>query len=174
VILLFHARNALYSAGKAIILNVIIMKTNTENLSRSLEDYLEAIYQLEQKNRVARVKDIARLLDVQMPSVTGAIKTLKSKNLVNYEKNSFISLSEKGFAIAESVQTRHSALKDFLQEILLMPPKIAEAQACKMEHAIGPETASRFQSCTRFLKDEVIGKNLIDPSRWKKIITAKL
>jgi DtxR family Mn-dependent transcriptional regulator len=146
---------------------------NTENLSRSLEDYLEAIYQLEKKNRVARVKDIAALLDVQMPSVTGAIKILKSKDLVNYEKNSYISLSEKGLTIAESVQVRHSALRDFLQDILLMPPKIAEDQACKMEHAISPETASRFQSCTRFLKEEIIGKNFVDPPRWKKIITAK-
>jgi DtxR family Mn-dependent transcriptional regulator len=149
------------------------METNTENLSRSLEDYLEAIYHLEKKNRVARVKDIAGLLDVQMPSVTGAIKVLKSKDLVNYEKNSFISLSEKGLAIAESVQARHSALKDFLQEILLMPPKIAEEQACKMEHAIDPETALRFERCTRFLIDDVIGKNLVDLSHWKKIITAK-
>jgi DtxR family Mn-dependent transcriptional regulator len=149
------------------------MKTNTEDLSRSLEDYLEAIYRLEKKNRVARVKDIADALDVQMPSVTGAIKNLKSKNLVNYEKNSFISLSEKGLAIAESVLNRHSALKDFLQEVLLMPAKTAEDQACKMEHAIDPETALRFRSCTRFLKDEIIGKKLVDSARWKKIITAK-
>jgi DtxR family Mn-dependent transcriptional regulator len=149
------------------------MKTNTEDLSRSLEDYLEAIYQLEKKNRVARVKDIADLLNVQMPSVTGAIKNLKSKNLVNYEKNSFISLSEKGFEIAESVQNRHSALKEFLEKILLMPSKIAEAQACKMEHAIDPETAMRFRSCTRFFREEVMGKKIVDSARWKKIITAK-
>jgi DtxR family Mn-dependent transcriptional regulator len=149
------------------------MKPDKDNLSRSLEDYLEAIFQLEKKNRVARVKDIAEILNVQMPSVTGAIKNLKSKNLVNYEKNSFISLSEKGIEIAESVINRHSALKSFLQEILLMPPKLAETQACTMEHAISPETAMRFRSCTRFLKDEVLGKKIIEPARWKKVITAK-
>ncbi|MDR1933784.1 MAG: metal-dependent transcriptional regulator [Spirochaetales bacterium] len=149
------------------------MKINTDDLSRSLEDYLEAIYQLEKKNRVARVKDIADLLNVQMPSVTGAIKILKNKNLVNYEKNSFISLSETGLTIAESVQNRHSALKDFLEKILLMPSKTAEDQACKMEHAIDPETAMRFRSCTRFFREEVLGKKIVDPARWKKIITAK-
>ncbi|MDR1317772.1 MAG: metal-dependent transcriptional regulator [Spirochaetales bacterium] len=149
------------------------MKTNTEDLSHSLEDYLEVIYHLEKKNRVARVKDIADAMNVQMPSVTGAIKNLKSKDLVNYEKNSYISLSEKGLVIAESVLTRHSALKDFLQEVLLMPAQTAEEQACKMEHAIDPETALRFKSCTRFFRDEVIGKKLVDSARWKKIVTAK-
>jgi DtxR family Mn-dependent transcriptional regulator len=144
-----------------------------EDLSRSLEDYLEVIYQLEKKNRVARVKDIADALDVQMPSVTGAIKNLKNRSLVNYEKNSFISLSEKGLVIAESVLNRHSALKEFLQDVLLMPAKTAEDQACKMEHAIDPETALRFRICTRFLKDEIIGKKLVDQARWKKLITAK-
>ncbi|MDR1626878.1 MAG: metal-dependent transcriptional regulator [Spirochaetia bacterium] len=147
--------------------------TNTDDLSRSLEDYLEVIYQLEKKNRVARVKDIADAMNVQMPSVTGAIKNLKRKNLVNYEKNSFISLSEKGLVLAESVLDRHSALRDFLQEVLLVPTKTAEDQACKMEHAIDPETALRFRCCTRFFRDEVIGKKLVDAARWKKIVTAK-
>ena len=148
------------------------MKTNND-LSHSLEDYLEAIYQLEQKNRVARVKDIADLLDVQMPSVTGAIKNLKNKDLVNYEKNSFISLSEKGLAIAKSIQNRHSVLQEFLEEILLMPSTVAEIQACNMEHAISPDTARRFLNCARFLKEEIFGKKTIDPVRWEKIITSK-
>jgi DtxR family Mn-dependent transcriptional regulator len=145
----------------------------TQALSHSLEDYLEAIYQLETKNRVARVKDIADLLNVQMPSVTGAIKNLKSKNLVNYEKNSFISLSEKGLAAAKSVQNRHSALQEFLEEILLMPAGLAETQACSMEHSIGPETAQRFSNCTRYLKSAIFEKKAIDPAQWEKIITAK-
>jgi DtxR family Mn-dependent transcriptional regulator len=151
------------------------MKTveKTADLSHSLEDYLEAIYQLETKNRVARVKDIADLLNVQMPSVTGAIKNLKSKNLVNYEKNSFISLSEQGMAAAKSVQNRHSALQDFLETVLLLPPKTAKTMACTMEHAIGPETAQRFLNCTRFFRDEVFPKKTIDPARWEEVITAK-
>ena len=41
-----------------------------KDLTQSLEDYLEAIYFLEKKSRVARVKDIAARLSVQMPSVT--------------------------------------------------------------------------------------------------------
>ena len=41
-----------------------------KKLSSSLEDYLEAILKLEQTRRVARTKDIARVLGVKMSSVT--------------------------------------------------------------------------------------------------------
>ena len=80
------------------------MKIKTK-LTPSLEDYLEAILNLESQYRVARVKDIAKTLEVQMPSVTGAVKNLKEKGLVNYEKNSFISLTDKGMEIAKSIQS---------------------------------------------------------------------
>ena len=147
------------------------MKTRL-NLTPSLEDYLEAIYQLEKKNRVARVKDIADLLNVQMPSVTWAVKNLKTRKLVNYEKNSFISLTDKGLVIAKSIQRRHAVLQSFLEEILLLSPEDAQDQACKMEHSINPDTAQRFLNCTRFLKDEVFDAKLIDPSNWEEIIKA--
>ena len=52
----------------------------TEPLSQSLEDYLEAIFHLIQENRVARVKDVAARLSVQMPSVTGALRSLSGDN----------------------------------------------------------------------------------------------
>ena len=64
------------------------MSRKERQLSTSLEDYLEAIIRLEKANRVARVKDIAGALNVQMPSVTGALKTLRDKGYVDYERNS--------------------------------------------------------------------------------------
>ncbi|HEV58563.1 MAG TPA: MarR family transcriptional regulator, partial [Phycisphaerales bacterium] len=55
------------------------------SLTASLEDYLEAIFHLENKDKVARSKDIAGALGVARPSVTGALRTLAGKGLVNYE-----------------------------------------------------------------------------------------
>jgi len=127
------------------------MKTN---LSPSLEDYLEAILQLETKNKVARVKEIAEFLSVQMPSVTGALKSLKSKGLIDYEKNSYITLSPKGLEIAQSIQNKHSILTRFLSETLLLPQEIAEDQACKIEHIISSETSLRIKKLSEFLKTE--------------------
>lgn len=142
----------------------------TTRLSPSMEDYLEAIYQLEKRNRVARVKEIAELLNVRMPSVTGAVKNLKDRGLVDYEKNSYINLSQQGLEIARSIRGRHAVLRDFLEEILLLEPDIADQEACRIEHAIGQETARRFRNCTRALKNDVFDAGIIDAQRWKSLV----
>ena len=70
----------------------------TGELSQSLEDYLETILELQKSNKVARVKDIAAKKGVQRGTVTGALKTLAGKHLINYEPYSFITLTPKGAA----------------------------------------------------------------------------
>ena len=117
-----------------------------------MEDYIKTIFLLEQKNRVARVKDIADVLSVQMPSVTGALKSLKNRDLVEYEKNSFINLTPKGIKLAKAVLQRHEILVEFFNAALGMNGDYAKAQACRVEHVIDMETAQRFQNLTRWIK----------------------
>lgn len=49
-------------------------------LTPNLEDYLEAVYKLEKERRVARIRDIAQLMNVSKPSVVAAMKKLGQKN----------------------------------------------------------------------------------------------
>ena len=84
-------------------------------LTPSMEDYLESILKMETINNTAKIKDIAKDLSVQMPSVIGALKTLRGKELVIYEKNSNIQLTKQGKIIAISVKERHEAIAFFLQ-----------------------------------------------------------
>jgi DtxR family Mn-dependent transcriptional regulator len=86
-------------------------------LSESLEDYLETILDLEKTNKVARVKDIAEKMGVLRGSVTGALKNLAEKKLINYEPYSFITLTRKGATIAREITRRHEVLKDFLHNV---------------------------------------------------------
>ena len=52
------------------------------DLSENMENYLEAILDLEKTNKVARAKDIAEKLGLQKGSVSGALKVLKEKSLI--------------------------------------------------------------------------------------------
>ena len=113
-------------------------------LSESMENYLEVILALEQENKVARAKDIADRLQVQRGSVTGALKSLGEKGLINYEPYSFITLTPIGKRIARDVTHRHQVLKDFLLNVLQIDPKTAEDNACRMEHAIDKKTIDRL------------------------------
>ena len=142
-------------------------------LTPSLENYLEAILYLEKKNKVARVKDIANMLDVQMPSVTGALKTLKSKGLIQYEKNSYINLTERGTSIARSVQNRHSIIANFLERTLGLSPDDAEQQACQMEHIISMDTARRIENLSMYIEEKVLDDSSLTEESWHELLTQK-
>jgi len=113
-------------------------------LSESLEDYLETILELEKTNKVARAKDIADKLGVRRGSVTGALKVLGQKKLINYEPYSFITLTTVGKRIAAKIKERHTVLKRFLERVLQVDPITAEATACRMEHAIDDLSLDRL------------------------------
>jgi DtxR family Mn-dependent transcriptional regulator len=105
-------------------------------LTESMENYLETILALEEDHKVARAKEIADRLKIQRGSVTGGLKTLAEKGLINYEPYSYITLTPEGKRIAREVARRHTVLKDFLEGILRVDPEAAEENACRMEHAI--------------------------------------
>lgn len=125
---------------------------NTEALSASLEDYLEVIFHLEQSNRVARAKDIADQMNVQRASVTGALKALSGRGLINYSPYSYITLTVTGREIARDVIRRHRALKEFFMSMLQLSPEEAEANACRIEHAIDPQAIERLVRFLEFIK----------------------
>jgi DtxR family Mn-dependent transcriptional regulator len=120
------------------------MAKTKERLSESLEDYLEAILDLEKNHKVARVKDIADKMGVLRGSVTGALKTMAQKGLINYEPYSFITLTKKGSVIATEITRRHNVIKEFLQNVLLLDADRAEENACRMEHAMDKTATDRL------------------------------
>ncbi|MBC2715189.1 MAG: metal-dependent transcriptional regulator [Desulfobacteraceae bacterium] len=113
-------------------------------LSESLEDYLEVILDLEKTNKVARAKNIAERLDIKRGSVTGALKSLEEKGLVNYSPYSYITLTPKGEKIAREITRRHAGLRDFLYQVLQVDAETADATACRMEHVIDEQTMDRL------------------------------
>ena len=122
------------------------MTQRSEPLSASLEDYLEAILQLERESRVARVSDIADHLNVSRPSVTGALQNLSSRGLVTHIRYGHATLTEEGTRIALDVEKRHLAIRDFLITVLSIPEDKAEATACRLEHVLEPDVLAHFVS----------------------------
>lgn len=126
-----------------------------KDLSASLEDYLEVIYQLsegESGERVARSKDIADRLDVAKSSVTGALRQLSDKGLINYKPYEFITLTEAGRGAAMGVVRKHKILKSFFVDILGVDSDVADNAACCAEHALGYKVIDRLLGFTDFVK----------------------
>lgn len=120
-------------------------------LSSSKEDYLKTIHLLNNQRGSVRVKDIAEKLDITMPSVSSAVKSLEKKGLVSHPRYDLVALTNQGSQIAESITMRHCIIRDFLSNVLELDTEIAEKDACVMEHSISPETLEKL---VRFLEDE--------------------
>lgn len=117
------------------------------SITQSLEDYLETIYVLITDTGSACVRDVAKTLDVKMPSVVKAIHELKNLQLVTQEPYSAIELTEKGRRLARSVLGRHKLLRGFLVR-LGVGRKTADIDACRMEHILSAETLERIREFT--------------------------
>ena len=125
------------------------MKTQ---LSATMEDYLEAIYDLHVSGKVPRVKDIAQAMRVKMPSVTSALRTLTKEGAVRHEKYGYVELTKEGQRVAQQIYHRHQVLTKFLIRILGLNPDMAEQDACQMEHYISPQTLERLVKFVEFVE----------------------
>jgi DtxR family Mn-dependent transcriptional regulator len=123
-------------------------------ISASLEDYLEAIYHLEETHKVARSKDIAERLGVTKSSVTSALKQLNAAGFINYDPYSFVTLTDRGREEASRVARRHELLARFLHEVLGMDPAAADENACRIEHAVDTQAIRRLDTLMRFYRSE--------------------
>ncbi len=131
-----------------------IVKTGTgQKVSASLEDYLEAIYNLADESQGARSKDIAEALSVARSSVTGALQALREKGLANYRPYGCITLTESGQALAAEVARKHNILKSFFVNVLGVDADVAQQAACKAEHALGPEIIGRLLSFIQYVTE---------------------
>jgi DtxR family transcriptional regulator, Mn-dependent transcriptional regulator len=132
----------------------MVMRKNN-GLSASQEDYLEAILNVADRSNVARSTDIAVELGVAKPSVTGALKLLAQRGLVNYKPYGCVTLTQNGVSQAGRVAKRHEIIKSFFTEVLGVEMTIAQKAACKAEHLLGPVIISRMRDFTNSNKKKV-------------------
>ena len=116
-----------------------------EKVSKSLEDYLEAMIMLGGTTEQAiRPSDIARKLEVSKPSVGKALNSLREKGLIDQPYYGEATLTEAGYQYAKSIYDRHRYLKTFFIKELGIDPKTAEEEACLMEHAISDDSFEKW------------------------------
>jgi len=136
-----------------------------EKLSQSLEDYLESIYIISLDKKIARVKDIVNRLGVKSSSVIGALKKLVAGGYVEHEHYGHIELTKAGKKRAVRLYDRHTTLTKFFHEILDVDAKIAEEDACQIEHELSEESYERIIK----LLAHIISLSETDPECFKRL-----
>jgi DtxR family Mn-dependent transcriptional regulator len=111
----------------------------SEEISATIEEYLECIFKLQEKSGVARTNDIVKSLGVVPGTVTNTVKWLEKKSLVTHKPYKGVKLTEKGRKIALQVIRRHRLSERLLTDILHMKWDKVHDAACKLEHSITDE-----------------------------------
>ena len=105
----------------------------------SAENYLETILVLGLKGDKVRSIDIVNELEFSKPSVSIAMKNLRTKGYIVMDEDGYITLTAKGRKIADSMYERHVAISNWLV-FLGVDRKTAVRDACKMEHAMSEKS----------------------------------
>jgi len=120
---------------------------------RTIEDYVELVYIIEDKKKKVHTNDVASALNINPASVTEIFQKLSDEGYINYEKYSGVTLTEKGKKIAIKTKKMHETLKKFLI-ILGVDEKIADEDACKIEHNVNQETMEKLRKFVEFARIE--------------------
>lgn len=113
-------------------------------LSASMQDYMEAILELEESEDSVRVTDVANKLHIAKASVNQTVQKFKEMGLVHQQTYGPVELTPEGRNVADKVRQKHRKLRQFLVEVLGVDSKIAEEDACRMEHAVSLQTMDRL------------------------------
>ena len=107
--------------------------------NESIEDYLECILILGDKKPVVRGVDIANEMGFKKSSVSVAMKKLREREYITVSEEGYISLTDAGRQIAETIYERHRLLTEWFEKIGI-DPKTAADDACRVEHDISQES----------------------------------
>lgn len=115
-----------------------------QHITPIIEDYLKAIYTLEQREGQVRTVALAEELSVKPPTVTAMLKTLANFELIKYEPYQAIELTEKGRLIALEIVRHHRLIELYLVEALGFSWDEVHEEAEVLEHFISEKLEARI------------------------------
>jgi DtxR family Mn-dependent transcriptional regulator len=112
--------------------------------SRSIEDYLKAIYEIEARGGPAQTSAIAESLGVAAPSVSGMIKRLSDGGLLEHSPYRGVQLTRAGRRAALKIVRRHRILETYLTTKLGYGWDSVHDEAERLEHAASDGLVERM------------------------------
>jgi len=108
-----------------------------------LEEYLEAIHELEEEGTTVIQARLAERVGHSAPSVSEMVRRLRSEGYVALTGRQ-LGLTGKGRHLAESVVRKHRLAERLLTDVIGLPWEKAHVEACRWEHVISDEVEARL------------------------------
>ena len=126
-----------------------------ETLTRSVEDYLKAIYRLSPQGRAASTSEIAQRLELSPASVSGMVKRLSEQGLLEHVPYKGVQLTPEGRRAALRMLRRHRLIEAYLVAFLGYTWDTVHDEAERLEHAVSDTLVDRMAA--------VLGHPTVDP-----------
>jgi Mn-dependent DtxR family transcriptional regulator len=117
-----------------------------------LEDYLEAIYNLNEEKGYVSAADISDRLGVKPPTVSNMVVNLARKGYLEHERYRGMRLTSSGEKIARSVIKRHQVISEFIS-MLGVDDQTAYVDTEGIEHHVHPSTLRRLERLADYLRE---------------------
>lgn len=127
------------------------VKTVSE-VTPAIEEYLECIYRLQEREGVARTSSIVKSLKVAPGTVTNTVERLEEEGFVTHVSYKGVRLTEKGLRIALQVVRRHRLSERLLVDILKMDWERVHETACRLEHSLTEEVVKHLEKALNYPK----------------------
>ncbi|MCY3698784.1 MAG: metal-dependent transcriptional regulator [Gemmatimonadetes bacterium] len=131
------------------------MKSGPADPSRAVEDYLKAVYKLQQAGDPVSTTALAEELDRSAASVTNMVKSLAAQGLLRHTPYRGVLLTATGKAAALRIIRRHRVIELYLIERLGFSWEDVHAEAERLEHAASEALIDRMA--------QALGEPSIDP-----------
>ena len=128
-------------------------EANVMAVSEAIENYLETIYILSQRQNEVHAIDICTYLSYSRPTVSIVLRQMRENGLVTVNEDNHIHLTGEGLAIASRIYERHTVLSDMLMS-LGVKQETALRDACKIEHDLSDETFEAIKRHARRMRKE--------------------
>jgi DtxR family Mn-dependent transcriptional regulator len=127
----------------------------SEQLTRSVEDYLKSVFHLTNQGGFATTSGIAGMLEVAPPSVSGMMKRLSETGLIEHVPYRGVQLTPQGRRAALQMIRRHRILEVYLTSRLGYDWGDVHVEAERLEHAVSDKLIERMA--------EALGEPRYDP-----------
>ena len=125
-------------------------KNTVRNTSDTQENYVRAIFLLDNAERTVTVTALAKKLHLSKSTVSERLKELASEGLVVAPHYGKITLTPAGTMLGKKLTYKHRLAEVFLHQTLRMPKSAVHEEAEQLEHALSDEVARRLH---KFLKN---------------------
>jgi Mn-dependent DtxR family transcriptional regulator len=130
---------------------VVTLLQSKRDISR-LEDYLEAIYNLNVEKGYVSTADISEKLGVKPPTVSSMVVNLARKGYLEHERYRGMRLTPSGEKVARSVIKRHQVISELIS-MLGVDAQTAYVDTEGIEHHVHPSTLRVFEGLADYLRE---------------------